>query len=210
MTTSSNVDNAPLSARASRFLPSAPTGRTKLAQGNALGLICEGEKALKGRPNAANFRAPFQRPLQKSDFSVGRCVLTDPEGQKILAGGDNHRLITTRKSALEGRKEGGMLVGMVTGGCHHRLISFRTSGPPESPRQFYADADFCRGLFQGFRALKPPPRALPWAAIGRPVGATGRFAETALGPDKNFAKFSTRRPSYPSADHPRPSRSKTA
>ena len=41
-------------------LPLAPTGRTKLAQGNARGLIFKADKALKGRPNGTKFSTPLQ------------------------------------------------------------------------------------------------------------------------------------------------------
>jgi len=109
-----------------------------------------------------------ERPPQKSVFPIVLSIFADPEGQKILAGGDNHRLIAEMKPAPEGRKtggnlrgnyplpplRGGMLVGVVTGGCHHRLISCRASGPPDQHQRFHAKADFRRGLLQGWADWK--------------------------------------------------------
>jgi hypothetical protein len=112
----------------------------------------------KGRWKGETLRGKWipptlRRPLRKSVFPVVLSIFADPEGQKILAGGDNHRLIAKRKPAPEGRKKrgnlrgncplpplrGGMLVGLVTGGWHHRLISV---GPSGLQRQRSNDAIF--------------------------------------------------------------------
>jgi hypothetical protein len=142
---------------------------------------------------------PQRRPLRKSVFPVVLSIFADPEGQKILAGGDNHRFIAKRKPAPEGRKNGenwrgncplpplrgGILGWVVTGGCHHRLISFRASGPPDQQQPFYAKAGLRRGLQRGGvapaqgnalsinsllgQALKG--RHKPTMRLGRPAGA---------------------------------------
>jgi hypothetical protein len=57
----------------SRFIARAPTGRPKIAQGNALGWSPFVVKALKGRPNRPRFGRPFRAPSSIGPCFPGRC-----------------------------------------------------------------------------------------------------------------------------------------